>query len=107
MVYLTEPDDNSIVVNLYRFVIGFGYQMEVQGSLVYLRNLKNWEGAAAPLLLAIVIWIGDSLVASTLNRLESACVMRESFADIQVFPDLATELQSRRRSHSSIPQRYM
>jgi hypothetical protein len=68
--------------------------METQGPLVYLNDLGNWEGYAAPVLLAIVIWIGDALVVSTrTTSLETsllhACPV---CTDIQVFPDLATEL---------------
>lgn len=52
----------SIGLNLYRLTTGFGYEIDIRGPLVYLNDLGNWGGFAAPVLLAIVIWIGDFLV---------------------------------------------
>ncbi|KAH6885079.1 hypothetical protein BKA70DRAFT_1574548 [Coprinopsis sp. MPI-PUGE-AT-0042] len=47
---------------VYRLVIGFAYQQDARGPLLYLNNLGNWTSLASPLLLAIILWTGDALV---------------------------------------------
>jgi hypothetical protein len=71
-------------LNVYRLVTGFGYPMDVKGPLVYLNDLSHWEGFAAPILLSSVIWIGDALVVSWQNGLESIQFMPESASSYTV-----------------------
>jgi hypothetical protein len=98
----------GIGLNIYRLVTGFGYQMDVKGPLVYLHDLSHWEGLAAPILLGIVIWIGDALVVSEHNRPETVSYfMHDSVVDISLLPDLGRKLHSYRRPRSFIPRQYM
>ncbi|KAH6871379.1 hypothetical protein BKA70DRAFT_1488887, partial [Coprinopsis sp. MPI-PUGE-AT-0042] len=49
-------------LNVYRLIVAYAYQIEVPAPVTYLRNIRNWDAYAFPVLLAMIIWLGDALV---------------------------------------------
>lgn len=49
-------------LNVYRMIVAYAYQIELKAPVAYLRAIRNWDAYAFPVLLAMIIWLGDALV---------------------------------------------
>ncbi|KAH6874491.1 hypothetical protein BKA70DRAFT_1350132 [Coprinopsis sp. MPI-PUGE-AT-0042] len=50
------------ILNGYRLVVGFAFQIDARAPVTYLNDISNWVAYSLPILLSMVIWIGDALV---------------------------------------------
>ncbi|KAH6867247.1 hypothetical protein BKA70DRAFT_1497366 [Coprinopsis sp. MPI-PUGE-AT-0042] len=48
--------------SVYRLITAYAYQIDVHGPVLFVNDLNNWTTYSAPILLALVLWIGDALV---------------------------------------------
>ncbi|KAG2009422.1 hypothetical protein CC2G_012361 [Coprinopsis cinerea AmutBmut pab1-1] len=48
--------------NIYSMIEGYAYQTSLESPVHFMRNTTNWARYSFPVILALVIWIGDALV---------------------------------------------
>lgn len=95
--YSTRP-----VSSIIQLVMAFAYQTDIRGPIQVFNDLSIWGTYSAPLLLAMVIWIGDALVVCTSRlRLLGSDVL--NVLDIQMFPGLEAKLPRYRGSYPPLP----
>lgn len=60
MMFLAISLHNSL--NLYRLIVAFAYQADVFSPLLFLNDIRNWTSLSSPILLTVVLWIGEALM---------------------------------------------